>query len=85
MYKYPLNQIVIPILINLLTNSIGLPDLFREWTATVIAILTFLSIVLSTELIILSRKINKIEFRPKESSNKKIISDLLATLIVYTF
>jgi len=82
--KWYFGLIAIPILINLLTNSIGLSDLFREWTTTVIATLAFLSIVLSTELIMLSRKISKIEFKPKES-DKKIIRDLMATLDINTF
>jgi hypothetical protein len=76
--------IAIPILVNLLTNSIGLPDLFKEWTTTVITTLTFLTIILSTELILLSRKIREIEFKPKES-DKKIIRNLLTTLDIDSF
>lgn len=82
--KWYFGLIVIPILVNLLTNSIGLPDLFKEWTTTVIATLTFLTIILSTELILLSRKIREIEFKPKES-DKIIIRNLLTTLDIDSF
>ncbi len=82
--KWYFGLIAIPILINLLTNSIGLPELFKEWTTTVIATLSFLTIVLSTELHLLSRKIRKFEFKPKES-DKKIIKNLLTILDINTF
>lgn len=82
--KWYFGLIAIPIFINLLTNTIGLPDLFKQWTITVIATLSFLSIVLTTELILLSKKIREIEFNPKES-DKKIIKKLLATLDIDTF
>lgn len=82
--KWYFGLIVIPILINLLTNTIGLPDLFKEWTLTVIATLSFLTIVLITELILLSKKIREIEFNPK-SSDKQIIKKLLTTLDIDTF
>lgn len=82
--KWYFGIIAIPILINLLTNSIGLPDLFKEWTTTVIATLSFLTIILLTELILLSRKMREIEFKPKER-DKKIIRNLLTTLDIDTF
>jgi hypothetical protein len=82
--KWYFGLIAIPIFINLLTNSIGLPDLFNEWTTTVIATLSFLAIILSTELIFLSKKIREIEFIPKES-DKRIIKKLLITLDVDAF
>ncbi len=82
--KWYFGLITLPILINLLTNTFGLPDLFKEWTITLIATLTFLTIILTTELIRLSRKIREIEFKPKES-DKRIVIKLLTTLDVDTF
>ncbi len=82
--KWYFGLVVIPILINLLTNSIGLPDLFKEWTTTVIATLSFLIIILSTELSLLSIKIRRLEFKPKKS-DKKIIKNLLTTLDIDAF
>ena len=82
--KWYFGLIVIPILINLLTNSIGLPDLFKDWSMTIIATLSFVIIILSTELILLSKKIRGITFKPKKS-DKKIIKKLLTTLDVNAF
>lgn len=82
--KWYFGLIAIPILINLLTNTIGLPDLFKQWTTTLIATLTFLTIVLATELILLSKKLREVEFKPKES-DKKIIQKLLTTLDIDMF
>lgn len=82
--KWYFGFITLPILINLLTNTIGLPDLFKEWAITLIATLSFLTIILATELILLSRKIGEIEFDPKES-DKKIIKNLLNTLDINAF
>lgn len=82
--KWYFGLIVIPIVINLLTNTIGLPDLFKEWTMTLIATLSFLTIILTTELLVLSRKIKDCEFKPKES-DKKIVKSLLTTLDIDMF
>lgn len=82
--KWYFGLIVIPILINLLTNSIGLPDLYKDWNITVITTLSFLIIILSTELIFLSRKVREITFKPK-NSDKRIIKKLLTTLDVDAF
>ena len=82
--KWYFGLIGIPILINLLTNTIGLPDLFKQWDITLIATLSFLTIILTTELILLSKKLREVKFNPKES-DKKIIKNLLATLDIDTF
>lgn len=82
--KWYFGLIAIPILINLLTNTVGLPDLFKEWTVTVIATLSFLTIILTTELILLSQKVKELEFNPK-LSDKQIIKNLLNTLGIDTF
>lgn len=82
--KWYLGLITIPIIINLLTNTIRLPDLFKQWSTTVIATLSFLTIVLTIELILLSRKNREINFKPKES-DKQIIRKLLETLNIDTF
>lgn len=82
--KWYFGLIGIPILINLLTNTIGLPDLFKQWTVTLIATLSFLTIILTTELILLKKRIREIELQPKES-DKKIIKNLLATLDIDVF
>lgn len=82
--KWYFGLIGIPILINLLTNTIGLPDLFKQWDITLIVTLSFLAIILTTELILLSKKLREVKFNPKES-DKKIIKNLLATLDIDTF
>lgn len=82
--KWYFGLIAIPILINLLTNSIGLPYLFKEWTITLIATLLFLVIILLTEIILVSNKIKLIQFNPKES-DKRIIKSLLKTLDIDSF
>jgi len=82
--KWYFGLIGIPILINLLTNTIGLPDLFKQWDITLIATLSFMTIILTTELILLSKKLREVKFNPKES-DKKIIKNLLATLDIDTF
>lgn len=82
--KWYFGLIAIPILTNLFTNTIGLPDLFKEWTTTLISTQSFLIIILATELIFLSREIRDIKFLPKES-DKIIVKDLLATLDITSF
>lgn len=82
--KWYFGLIAIPISINLLTNSIGLPDLFKQWDTTLFASLFFLIIVLTAELILLTKKNKEIAFNPKES-DKQIIGKLLAILDVDTF
>ncbi len=59
--KWYFGLIAIPFVINILTNTIGLPDLFKEWTITFISTLSFLTIILSTELYILSKRIKELE------------------------
>jgi len=82
--KWYFGLIAIPIVINLLTNTIGLPELFQEWTITLITTLSFLTIILVTELIVISRKLKEHEFKPKES-DKKIIKTLLTSLDIDMF
>jgi hypothetical protein len=82
--KWYFGLIAIPLVINILTNTIGLPDLFKEWTVTLIATLSFLTIIFATELILCCRRIKEFEFKPKES-DKRIIKKLLATLDIDMF
>ncbi len=82
--KWYFGLIAIPIFVNLLTNSIGLPDLYKDWRTTVIATLSFSTIIISIELFLLSKKLIEIEFKPK-GSDKKIIKKLLNTLDIDIF
>ena len=82
--KWYFGIVVIPILINLLTSKIGLPDLFREWDLTLISSLTFLTVILSTEYYILWKKHEEVLSKPK-TSDKRIIRRLLNSLDVDMF
>lgn len=82
--KWYFGLIVIPILINILTNTLGLSDLFKEWNVTIIATLSFLIFILITEIVLISKRVKVLEFKPKES-DKKIVNKLLQTLDVESF
>lgn len=82
--KWYFGLIALPILINLLTNSIGLPDLFKDWSLTIIISLSFLIIVLLNELTLFSKKIKELNYKPKKS-DKKIIEKLLNLLDIDAF
>ncbi len=82
--KWYLGLILIPFIINLLTNTIGLPDLFKNWTITLLATLLFIIIILVTKLIEFSKKIRAFEFKPKES-DKRIVKRLITTLDINIF
>lgn len=76
--------IIIPVIINLLTNTVELPDLFKNWTYTLFVTMAIAILVLITELMILNRKFIQLKAKPKES-DKIIIKKLLATLNVDMF
>ncbi|QYJ67679.1 hypothetical protein [Flavobacterium litorale] len=82
--KWYFGLIIMPILVNLLTNSIGLPELFNNWIYTTIAILIISTSILMIELYQLNQKYKVLKFTPKES-DKKIVVELLETLDVDLF
>lgn len=82
--KWYFGLIIIPIFINLITNSIGLPDLFNNWIYTIIAILLILVLILIVELYQLNQKYKTLKFTPKQS-DQKIILELIDTLDVNLF
>jgi hypothetical protein len=82
--KWYFGLIILPILVNLLTNAVGFPDLFKEWSVTAIATLSFLVLVLINEIFILSNRLKNIEFAPK-ASDKKIVKNLLDVLDIDIF
>jgi len=82
--KWYFGLIIIPVIVNLLTNTIELPVLFKNWTYTLLVTMAIAILVLITELMILNRKFIRLKEKPKES-DKVIIKKLLATLNVDMF
>lgn len=82
--KWYMGLFALPVLINLLTNSFNLPDIFKNWQITLITTLTFLSIILIIEMQLCLGKIRKFEFTPKER-DKRLIRNLLNILDIDFF
>jgi hypothetical protein len=76
--------IIIPVFINLLTNTIGLPDLFKNWTYTLLLTMFIIILVFISEFLKLNKRFIQLKTKPKES-DKNIIMKLLETLDIKNF
>ncbi len=82
--KWYFTLVALPFCINLLSNHIGVPVLFENWSITIIVTLSFLTIILFVELYTLAQKNKELQFSPRKK-DKEIVLSLLAHLDIDTF
>jgi len=82
--KWYIGLIILPILINIITEYFDSPTLLQNWNYTIIVTLMIVILILSYELINSNKVISKLKESPKES-DKIIIKELLNTLDVNEF
>jgi len=82
--KWYIGLIILPILINLITEYFDSPTLLQNWSFTIIGTFAIIISILSYELIKANQEISKLKELPK-NSDKKIIKELLNTLDINEF
>lgn len=82
--KWYFGLIILPVLVNYLTEVVQLPDLFKNWTYTILGILTILIFILVYEIYGLKKENIELKSKPKES-DKKIVKTLIDILDIDSF
>ena len=82
--KWYFGLIILPVLENYLTEVVQLPDLFKNWTYTILGILTILIFILVYEIYGLRKENIELKSKPKES-DKRIVKTLIDTLDINSF
>ena len=82
--KWYFGLIILPVLVNYLTEVVQLPDLFKNWTYTFLGILTILIFILVYEIYGLRKENIELKSKPKES-DKRIVKTLIDTLDINSF
>lgn len=82
--KWYFGLVIIPVLVNYLTEVIRLPTLFKNWNYTIIGILAIAVLILSFEVIRMNKVIHQFKSTPKKS-DKKIVKELIEILDVDSF
>ena len=82
--KWYFGLIILPVLVNYLTEVVQLPDLFKNWAYTILGILTILVFILVYEIYGLRKENIELKSKPKES-DKKIVTTLIDILDIDSF
>lgn len=82
--KWYIGLVILPILINLITDYFNSSTLLQNWNFTIIGTLVIIVFILSYELIKANKEISNLKELPKES-DKKIITELLDVLNINEF
>ncbi|WP_111309769.1 hypothetical protein [Confluentibacter sediminis] len=82
--KWYIGLIVLPILINLITEYFNLSKLLQNWNFTIIGTLVIIIIILLYELNKAKKEVSSLKELPKKS-DKEIIKELLKTLDINEF
>ena len=82
--KWYFGLIILPVLVNYLTEVVQLPDLFKNWTYTILGILTILIFILVYEIYGLRKENIELKSKPKES-DKRIVKTLIDILDINNF